>query len=97
MEHAESLACAETFQISRLSSAFTNTVEIGYMKRKWDRLSEEEKQKAIKELIDFYEVERDEKIGVIAADEILNHFLHLLEPSCTTKALRMPERHFERV
>lgn len=45
------------------------------MKRKWDRLSDEEKQLAIKELIAFYEVERDEKIGVIAADEILNHFL----------------------
>ncbi|MBI1289451.1 MAG: DUF2164 family protein [Flavobacteriales bacterium] len=43
--------------------------------RKHDRLTEEERQKAIQELIAFFEVERDEKIGVIAADQLLDHML----------------------
>ncbi len=44
-------------------------------KRKWDRLPEDQRQLAIKQLIAFFELERDEKIGVIAADQLLNHFL----------------------
>ena len=44
-------------------------------KRKWDRLSDEERKAAVADLINFFEVERDEKIGVIAADEMLNRFL----------------------
>jgi uncharacterized protein (DUF2164 family) len=43
--------------------------------RKHERLTEEERQAAIQELINFFEVERDEKIGVIAAGELLDHFL----------------------
>jgi len=44
------------------------------IKRKWDRLSDEEKRVAKDELIHFFETERDEKIGVIAAEKILDHF-----------------------
>ena len=43
--------------------------------RKWDRLSEEEKRAAKEKLIHFFEHERDEEIGVIAAEQILNFFL----------------------
>ncbi len=45
------------------------------VKRSWERLSDEEKNSAKEELILFFENERDEKIGVIAAEEILNVFL----------------------
>lgn len=45
------------------------------IKRKWDRLDPEKKQNAINELISFFENERNEKIGIIAAEEILNFFL----------------------
>ena len=45
------------------------------IKRQWDRLSEEERRIIKDELIQYFENERDEKIGVIAADEILNFFL----------------------
>lgn len=45
------------------------------VKRYWERLSDEEKRLAKDELILFFERERDEKIGVIAAEEILNYFL----------------------
>lgn len=44
-------------------------------KKSWERLNEEERKKVKDELIWFFERERDEKIGVIAADEILNFFL----------------------
>ena len=43
--------------------------------RKWDRLSEDQRKSAIDELIYFFESERDEKIGVLAAEQLLNFFL----------------------
>ncbi len=45
------------------------------IKRTWDRLRDDEKRKAKEELIDFFQNERDEEIGVIAAEGILNFFL----------------------
>ena len=45
------------------------------MKRKWDRLTDEERESVKQDLILFFERERDEQIGVIAAEEILNFFL----------------------
>lgn len=45
------------------------------MKRNWERLDDEEKENLKHALIDFFERERNEKIGVIAAEEIVNFFL----------------------
>lgn len=45
------------------------------VKRTWERLTGEEKGLAKEELILFFENERDEKIGIIAAEEIINFFL----------------------
>ena len=45
------------------------------IKRTWERLTDEEKKLAKEELILFFEDERDEKIGVIVAEEIINFFL----------------------
>lgn len=45
------------------------------VKRNLDLLSPEKKRNAVKETIDFFAVERDEEIGLIAAEDILNHFL----------------------
>ena len=45
------------------------------IKRSWERLTDEERRNIKDELIQFFENERDEKIGVIAADEMLNFFL----------------------
>lgn len=44
-------------------------------KRTWEKLTDEEKSSAKEELILFFENERDEKIGVIAAEKIINFFL----------------------
>lgn len=45
------------------------------IKLSWERFSEEDRRLAKEDLILFFENERDEKIGVIAAEEILNHFM----------------------
>ena len=45
------------------------------MKRKWDRLTEEQRETAKADIIYFFENERDEKIGVIAADQLLDFFM----------------------
>jgi len=45
------------------------------IKRAWERLTDEEKDLAKDELMLFFENERDEKIGIIAAEEIINFFL----------------------
>lgn len=44
-------------------------------KRNWEKLTDEEKSSVKEELILFFENERDEKIGVIAAEKIINFFL----------------------
>lgn len=44
-------------------------------KKPWDLLYEEDKRKCVQALIDFYETERNEEIGVIAAEEIIDNFL----------------------
>lgn len=45
------------------------------MKKSWERLSDEEKEIAKRDIIFYFEKERDEKIGLIAAENILNYFL----------------------
>jgi uncharacterized protein (DUF2164 family) len=45
------------------------------IRRSWERLSNEELNILKEELIIFFDKERGEKIGIIAAEEILNHFL----------------------
>lgn len=56
-------------------------------KRSWERLTDEEKDMAKKELILFFDKERDEKIGVIAAEEILNFFLQSVGPKLYNKGV----------
>ena len=43
--------------------------------RKWNRLSEEQRKSAIDSIILFFEQERDEKIGVLVAEQLLEFFL----------------------
>ena len=45
------------------------------IRRSLERLSNEERNILKEELIIFFDRERGEKIGIIAAEEILNHFL----------------------
>jgi len=43
--------------------------------RKWDMIPKEKRQTLIKEIITFFKDERDEEIGMIAAEDILDFFL----------------------
>ena len=45
------------------------------IKRRWERLTDEESKIVKEEMILFFENERDEKIGIVAAEEILSFFL----------------------
>ena len=45
------------------------------VKRSWDILTEEERRNAIDHIISFFSNERNETIGVIAAENILDMFL----------------------
>ena len=45
------------------------------VKRSWDLLTDEQRTEHIQEIIDFYHNERNEEIGIIAAGNILDHFL----------------------
>lgn len=44
-------------------------------KPKWDMLTDERKRKCIDKIIAFFYDERNEKIGVIAAENVLEFFM----------------------
>ncbi len=48
------------------------------IKRNWDLISEEKRKESIEEIIYFFKNERDEEIGIIAAESILDHFLQIV-------------------
>jgi uncharacterized protein (DUF2164 family) len=48
------------------------------VKRSWDMLSKEKKRVCIDKVIGYFEVERGERIGVIAAEEVLDFVLQMV-------------------
>jgi uncharacterized protein (DUF2164 family) len=56
-------------------------------KRAWDYLNDEQRKKAIEEIIAFFESEREEKIGVIAAEQLLDMFLQSSGKEVYNKAI----------
>ncbi|PIR75634.1 MAG: DUF2164 domain-containing protein [Candidatus Magasanikbacteria bacterium CG_4_9_14_0_2_um_filter_42_11] len=56
-------------------------------KKPWDLITKEERQYAVDKIITFFSEERDEEIGVIAAEEVLDMFLELLGPQLHNAAL----------
>jgi uncharacterized protein (DUF2164 family) len=42
------------------------------IKRKWDLISKEKRKDAIDAIIEFFQNERDEEIGLIGAEEVLD-------------------------
>lgn len=58
------------------------------IKRKGDHLTDEQKNKALEEIIYFFEKERDEEIGRIAAEQVLNFFLASVGPSLYNKGIQ---------
>lgn len=50
------------------------------VKKSFDLLSEKQRKVAIEKIIDYFATERDEEIGVIAAEDILDMFLNSIGP-----------------
>ncbi len=57
------------------------------IKRGWDVLADDQRRKIIGEIITFFSEQRDEKIGVVAAGEMLDFFLRTTSSSIYNKAL----------
>jgi uncharacterized protein (DUF2164 family) len=57
------------------------------IKRKWDVLSKEQREALIKKVIAYFKTERDEELGVIAAEDILDFFLESLHKDIYNKAI----------
>ena len=50
-------------------------------------LSEEQKKVAIENIIDFFATQRDEKIGIIAAEDLLDFFLETFGDAIYNKGI----------
>ncbi len=56
-------------------------------KRDWDLLTDEKRRTAIDRIIGFFKKERDEEIGVIAAENFLDLFLEETGPDIYNKGV----------
>ncbi|HAT03231.1 MAG TPA: DUF2164 domain-containing protein [Candidatus Magasanikbacteria bacterium] len=65
-------------------------------KRKWDLLTKEERDNAITKIITYFETERDEKIGIIAAEELLDFFLELTGEKIHNTAIQESKDWFKK-
>jgi len=63
--------------------------------RKSNHLSDEKRRVAIDELIQFFEKEREEQIGRIAAEQVLNFFLESVGPEIYNKGIADAKRALE--
>jgi len=66
------------------------------IKRKWDRITNEKRKSSIEEIITFFKQERDEKIGVIAAEEILDFFLQTVGGDVYNKGVKDSKEALEK-
>lgn len=55
---------------------------------KFDFISEEKRNEYLKEIINFFQNERDEKIGFVAAGELLDFFLQTIGDDVYKKAIK---------
>ena len=56
-------------------------------KRKWDLLTDDERRYFIDQTITFFEQKQDQKIGIIAAEEILDFFLENISEIAYNKGI----------
>ncbi|MBU1017834.1 DUF2164 domain-containing protein [Patescibacteria group bacterium] len=58
------------------------------VKRKWDLITKEKRVSSIKEIILYFKTKRDENIGVIAGEDLLDFFLQLISEDIYNKGVR---------
>lgn len=66
---------------------------MGGVQKQWDYLNEEQQRTAIAEIIAFFQNERDEEIGEVAAREILDMFLERIGGAVYNRALEDAKEH----
>lgn len=57
------------------------------IKRKWDILGKEKRESLIKEIITYFKLEQNQKIGILAAENILDFFLQAFGEDIYNKAI----------
>lgn len=57
------------------------------IKRKWDILSKERRESLIREIVSYFKTEKDQEIGILAAEDILDFFLEALHKDIYNKAI----------
>jgi len=57
------------------------------IKRKWDLLSKAERKRVSEEIIHYFKNEREETIGMIAAEDLLDCFLESAAPFIYSKGI----------
>lgn len=57
------------------------------IKRKWDILSKERRSGLIREIVTYFEKERGEEIGMLAAEDILDFFQEALSKDIYNRAI----------
>lgn len=65
-------------------------------KRKWDRISETKRKSCVLEIVKFFEDERDEKIGMIAAEMILDLVLQSTSNEIYNKGIQDVKKELEK-
>ena len=74
------------------------------IQRKGDKLTDEQRKKTIEDIIYFFDNERDEQIGQIAAEQVLNFFQEAIGPTVYNRGImdakqalqsRVDELHYD--
>ena len=64
-------------------------------KQKFDFVSEEKEMAYLKEIIAFFQDERNEEIGFVAAKQVLNFFLQTIGEEVYKKAIKDTKKLFQ--
>ncbi len=69
------------------------------IKRKWDLMSKEKRKAIIEKTITFFKEEREEEIGIVAAEKVLDFFLQNIGGDIYNKGIEdsknLVKSHFE--
>jgi len=65
------------------------------MRRKGDKLTDEQRKKALDDIIYFFESEREEQIGQIAAEQVLNFFQETIGAAIYNRGIMDAKRALE--
>jgi len=56
-------------------------------KKKWDLLSKDRRRTLVSQIMTYFKTERDEEIGMLAADDMLEFFMKILSEDIYNRAV----------